>query len=366
MAAPSFIQLVKGAAADLASAAADAVRIFVDDGTGEPSYKDDAGVVTSLVGAAGADGADGADAPPLTYEDHGNTGATETVDASAADVHRLILNAATVTLTLSGWPASGTPALIRLWIERTSGGEDLVLPGAVDFGDPGEPDWTSRSAGAIDIVDLMSTDGGTTIIAVLAGREGPQGPPGADGADGTGAGTLTTIKEVDGSPSDTAIEELLLPNGTLAIAAHVATFTPPGYEYDYVESTTADTSITASAEASADVIITANAVTYDGTTKIVVEVFLDSIALPENASTNAFIIYLFDGSSSLGTIGTVRGKASDETRLPLCLKRRLTPSSGAHTYSARAIVLGGGTGHVYLGPGGDGETGPGYIRQTKA
>jgi hypothetical protein len=56
MAAPSFISLVKGAAADLAAAAAGAVRIFVDIATGEPSYKDESGTVTSLKGADGSTG----------------------------------------------------------------------------------------------------------------------------------------------------------------------------------------------------------------------------------------------------------------------------------------------------------------------
>lgn len=45
---------------------------------------------------------------------------------------------------------------------------------------------------------------------------------------GGGGGTLTTIEEVDGSPTDSAVTKLVFPNGTLGIAAHVATYTPAG------------------------------------------------------------------------------------------------------------------------------------------
>jgi hypothetical protein len=44
---------------------------------------------------------------------------------------------------------------------------------------------------------------------------------------GGGSGTLTTIEEVDGNPTDNAVTKLVFPNGSLVIAAHVATYTPP-------------------------------------------------------------------------------------------------------------------------------------------
>ena len=136
---PGGIRLLAKAEADITTPPADTVTVFSDaDDSNAPAYKDEGGVVHPLTGA---DGAPGADAPPLTYQDHGNTGATETVDASAADVHRLVANAATVTLTLTGAPSAGTPGVIRLWLEQDgTGGRDWAFPGSVDFGDPGEPD----------------------------------------------------------------------------------------------------------------------------------------------------------------------------------------------------------------------------------
>jgi hypothetical protein len=43
-----------------------------------------------------------------------------------------------------------------------------------------------------------------------------------------GGGSALTVEEVDGSPTDSAITKIVFPNGTLGIAAHVATYTPAG------------------------------------------------------------------------------------------------------------------------------------------
>lgn len=44
----------------------------------------------------------------------------------------------------------------------------------------------------------------------------------------TGGGGALTVEEVDGSPTDSAVTKLVFPNGTLAIASHIATYTPAG------------------------------------------------------------------------------------------------------------------------------------------
>lgn len=50
----------------------------------------------------------------------------------------------------------------------------------------------------------------------------------ADNTSGAGTGTVTTVEEVDGSPTDSAITKIVFPNGTLSIVSHVATYTPSG------------------------------------------------------------------------------------------------------------------------------------------
>lgn len=151
----SGIRLTEVDDATIATPPAGKSTLILDDVLGW-AHKDDDGITRSLQGADGV----------LTYQDHGNTGATETVDASFADVHRLVANAATVTLTLSGAAASGTPTIIRLLLEQDgAGGRDWAFPGSVEWGNAGEPTWTSRAAGVVDIVDLTTVDGGTVWIA---------------------------------------------------------------------------------------------------------------------------------------------------------------------------------------------------------
>jgi hypothetical protein len=58
--------------------------------------------------------------------------------------------------------------------------------------------------------------------AFAARRDHKHGMPSSPG----GSGTLTTIEEADGSPTDSAVTKLVLPNGTLSIVGHVATYTP--------------------------------------------------------------------------------------------------------------------------------------------
>lgn len=143
----------------------------------------------------------------LTYQDHGDTGAAEPVDVSLADIHRLVATAATVTVTITGWPDAGTPWLARLvLVQDDPGGRDWALPAELDWGTAGEPDWTSRPADHTDVVDLFSVDGGATIQASIPGRAGPagadgtNGSPGATGAAGVGGPTVHgTVNGPDGA-----------------------------------------------------------------------------------------------------------------------------------------------------------------------
>lgn len=182
----SGVTLKEVANATIPTPSSGKATVFFSTEEGAPAYKDDGGTVTSLQGDDGE----------LTYNNHGNTGATETIDWSAHYVHRLVLNAATVTISYSNVPATGTFAVIRVWLEQDgTGGRDLAWPAATEWGTVGEPDWTTRAAGDIDIVDLMTVDGGTSVIAVLAGREGPtgQGVP----AGGTTGQVLTKQSNSD-------------------------------------------------------------------------------------------------------------------------------------------------------------------------
>lgn len=58
-----MLTFLKRLAAAVPTPATDKVTVFVEDSTGEPSYKDDTGTVTSLKGATGAPGAAGQGVP---------------------------------------------------------------------------------------------------------------------------------------------------------------------------------------------------------------------------------------------------------------------------------------------------------------
>jgi len=71
---------------------------------------------------------------------------------------------------------------------------------------------TTASTGAVEEISIGS---GLTLAAGSLSASG-------------GSGTVTTVEEVDGSPTDSAVTKIVFPNGTLSIASHVATYTPTG------------------------------------------------------------------------------------------------------------------------------------------
>jgi|GEM_PF-5575985 len=134
---------------------------------------------------------------------------------------------------------------------------------------------------------------------------------------------------------------------------------PPGYEFDYVEITTASISITATTEGTANTIVTANAVSYDGSTKAVIHFFCGRVEPP---ASGYLWIALYDGASSIGQWGLQQSGSTGGRAMKF--EYRLTPSNASHTYSVRGFV-GSGTGTIYSGAAGSGNQMPTFIRQTK-
>ena len=148
------------------------------------------------------------------------------------------------------------------------------------------------------------------------------------------------------------------------VSGSVAWDLPPGYEFSYIEFTSA-VSITATTEGTANTVVTSDAVTYDGSTAILID-FFSYTAGPPSGGNNTLQLWLYDGASSIGTLGQINiTNAAAANLKSLRLARRLTPSAASHTYSVRGSVN-TGTGTVYAGAGGTGNAVPGYIRITKA
>lgn len=137
---------------------------------------------------------------------------------------------------------------------------------------------------------------------------------------------------------------------------------PPGYELSYQQVTTS-TSITATTEAGATTIVTADAITFDGATVALVDFFSPQVTVP---SGSEMVVVLYDGSSSIGFFGDVNATAGGANQTALRLTRRITPSNASHTYSVRAYrttsncTVFGGAGNT------NGVYQPAFVRITKA
>jgi len=177
-----------------------------------------------------------------------------------------------------------------------------------------------------------------------------------------GAGGVEFRAETAGG-GDVATDAIWTTAGKVAVATGTATATeqwPPGHEFDYVEKTSS-TSVTATTEATANTVVQGAAVTYDGSTTVEIQ-FFSPYSQPASGGHNIVFVLYGDGAT-LGLFGIHTGGASVE-RVPVSLRRRLTPSAASHTYSVRAYVD-SGTGTVSGGAGGSGSYMPAFIRIVK-
>jgi hypothetical protein len=158
--------------------------------------------------------------------------------------------------------------------------------------------------------------------------------------------------------------------GKVAVATGTAAATeqwPPGHEFDYTQVSAGNVSITATTEGTANTVVTAAAVAYNGTDVVMLEFFCPFGATPAGNVNLIFALYddTGGGAASIGRWGQITGPdAANIDRLPVRLSRRLTPSAATHTYSVRAYVD-SGTGTVNNGAGGSGNYMPLFLRQTK-
>lgn len=135
---------------------------------------------------------------------------------------------------------------------------------------------------------------------------------------------------------------------------------PPGYTLAYVEFTST-VSPTATTEATANSVVSAGSVTYDGAA-VDVEFFSPQVT---NPASNTMTIILHDGTNAIGRLTTLSFSGANQAQAGCVLRRRFTPAAGAKTYSIRAFVT-AGTGIIEGGAGGAATFLPGYVKITKA
>jgi hypothetical protein len=254
--------------------------------------------------------------------------------------------------------ATGLP----VWKGKNAGGvvQNLTPVDTVTFNDHSAR-HEQGGADAIKLDDLATPDDNTDLNASTLRHGLLQKLPGGTTdflrADGTfaappgGGGGVASDAIWDakgdlavGTGADAAARVAIGANGTRpvansALSAGLEWSLPPGYEVAFAQ-TTADVTVTATVEASADTLVTLGSVTYAAVPHIF-EFFWSSFRV--TGVPAAVIICLFDGATEVnrlwqanqmfGTVGI---------QFPGCaLRIRLTPTAAAHTYSVRAFRSGG-------------------------
>jgi len=131
----------------------------------------------------------------------------------------------------------------------------------------------------------------------------------------------------------------------------------------YAEFTSAAT-VTPTTDATAQTLVTCPAITLDGSTAVLLEFFAYA-GQPAGAVGASLILSFWDGSTQLARAAVIQNNVAAPLLLPLTGKRRLTPSAGSHTFSARAHVS-GGNGVVFAGTGSGVAQVPAFLRVSRA
>jgi hypothetical protein len=178
----------------------------------------------------------------------------------------------------------------------------------------------------------------------------------------------TKISALTAVTAPVTTDELVIVDGgaTKKITAANLAKAMPGYELDYV-ALSADVTTTQTTRASADTAITGNSVTYDGSTVVMVEVFVPRLG--NNTSAGGINMTLWEDSTDLGIIGGFTNDGSfgaGPGGTGASVRMRRTPSAAAHIYTLRIYVSIASTGTVFSSTAGTPATRcPAFMRITR-
>jgi hypothetical protein len=140
--------------------------------------------------------------------------------------------------------------------------------------------------------------------------------------------------------------------------------TPAGGELEY-QQFVADVSVTSTSEAAPDVIVTADALTLDGATVVLIE-FSCQCAKVDSSASAQLVFNLQEDGTDIGRIAQVQNaSATGSDGAPVRAALRRTPAAGSHTYRVVAWATAAGTYLAQAGAGGAGVSVPGFLLVTR-
>lgn len=123
---------------------------------------------------------------------------------------------------------------------------------------------------------------------------------------------------------------------TSAGSGNIAAY-PPGYQYDYVEYVTDGTS-TATSAATATAVLTANSVTFDGSTRVCIEGWAAALG---GSGSQQIVVNLWEDSTDLLRVCFTNSPAGGNVVGDFYARTYITPTAGAKVYSFKMWTTSG-------------------------
>lgn len=122
--------------------------------------------------------------------------------------------------------------------------------------------------------------------------------------------------------------------------------------------------ITATSEATAQVLVTGTSLVWDGTTAYLFQFFAPEVF--SSATGTTFQVILFDGTNPLGTFYNLRVAVATTDQGSINGWVRIVPAAGTRAYSVRGYSSGAASVTVGAGAGGSATNFPMFLRVTAA